>query len=114
MQVILLKMAQTGPNPAVWHEVVLPTAATLKSLGATIQKAFSLSRDRTFEYEVLGCRAPGHRVKLRDLLASGVTRFRYLDNDAQRQKIEIVLVALNDPTAQRRTATDAKRPPSAT
>jgi hypothetical protein len=96
MNVILLKMAKIGENPAVWHEIVLPSIETLKSLGITIQKVFSLSSDRTFEYEVLGCRAPGHRARLRDLLISGIAQFRYLHNGTQKQKIEIVMVPLGN------------------
>ena len=96
MNVVLLKMAQIGDHPTVWHEVVLPSIETLKSLGPTIQKVFSLSNDRTFEFEVLGCRAPGHRARLRDLLISGIAQFRYLHNGAQKQKIEIVMVPLGN------------------
>jgi hypothetical protein len=87
-------MAHLGDDPTVWHEAVLPSIETLKSLSVTIQKAFSFCSDGAFEYEVLGCRAPGCRARLRDLLASGVTRFRYLQSGACKQQVEIVIVRL--------------------
>ena len=94
MNVVLLRMAHLEDDHVVWREAVLPNIETLKSLSATIQKVFAFGNDGAFEYEVLGCRAPGYRVRLRDLLACGVTRFRYLQIGARKQQVEIVIVPL--------------------
>jgi len=106
---ILLRMAHLESYPAVWREASLPNILTLKSLSLTIQEEFALGSEGTIEYEVLGCRAPGHRVRLRDLLASGITRFCYLQNGARPQRIEIVIVP---PTRiNREGLASMKRPP---
>ena len=110
MNVVLLRMAHLGDDPTVWHEAVLPNIETLKSLSVTIQKAFSLGNDGAFEYEVLGCRAPGCRARLRDLLASGVTRFRYLQSDAPKQQVEIVIVPLPRAYLEHSVVGSGKRP----
>lgn len=94
MNVVLLRMAHLEDGPAVWREAVLPSIETLKALSVTIQKAFAFASDSAFEYEVLGCRAPGCRARLRDLLASGVTRFRYLQIGSPKQQVEIVIMPL--------------------
>jgi hypothetical protein len=92
MNAILLKMALLDNYPVVCRETLVPNIATLKSLRRTIQEAFALDDKGTIEYEVLGCRAPGHHARLRDLVVSGITRFRYLQNGARAQRIEIVIV----------------------
>lgn len=94
MNVVLLRMVHLEDNPATWREAVLPNITSLKSLSNTIQETFSLGSEGVFEYEVLGCRAPGCRARLRDLIASGVTKFRYLQSGARKQQVEIVIVPL--------------------
>jgi len=94
MNVVLLRMAYLEHGSAVWCEAALPNITTLTSLSTTIQEAFVLGNEGTFEYEVLGVRAPGGRARLRDLIASGVTRFRYLQSGARKQQVEIVIVPL--------------------
>ena len=106
-------MAHLGDDPTVWHEAVLPSIETLKSLSVTIQKAFSFCSDGAFEYEVLGCRAPGYRVRLRDLLACGITRFRYLQIGARKQQVEIVIVPL-PPTHLEHSAAGSREHPCGT
>lgn len=94
MNVVLLKMAHLENNSAVWHEAALSNITTLRSLTGIIQEAFALGDEGAIEYEVLGSRAPGYRARLRDLVASGVTRFRYLQNSARKRCVEIVIVPL--------------------
>jgi hypothetical protein len=94
MNVILLRMAYFSDGPVVWHEAGLPNVTTLKALSVIIQKAFDLSSEGPIEYEVLGCRAPGCRGRLRDLIISGITRFRYVQNGARKQCVEIDIVLL--------------------
>ena len=110
MNVVLLRMAHLEDDPAVWREAVLPNIETLKSLSVTIQKAFAFGSDGTIEYEVLGCRAPGYRARLRDLLASGVTRFRYVQSGAHKQHVEIIIVPLPRTRLEHSVAGSRERP----
>ncbi len=110
MNVVLLRMVHLEGDPAVWLETAVPNITSLKSLSRTIQEAFSLGKDGTFEYEVLGCRAPGYRARLRDLMASGVTRFRYLQSDGRKQRVEIVIVPSPPAHLEPSTAEGRERP----
>jgi hypothetical protein len=110
MNVVLLRMARLEDDPAVWREAVLPNITTLKSLSSTIQEAFALGSDGAFEYEVFGCRAPGCRARLRDLLTSGVTRVRYLHGGARQQQVEIAIVPMQMAHLERSTAGSSERP----
>ena len=94
MTVVLVKMAHFVEDPAICHEAALPAITTLKSLSGTIQEAFDLGRADAFEYEVLGCRSPGCRGRLRDLMATGITRFGYLHHGAPKTRIEIAIIPM--------------------
>jgi len=110
MNVVLVRMANLQTDPAVWHEAALPNIETLKSLSVVIQRAFALGSERAFEYEVLGCRAPGGRARLCNLIASGVTRFRYLQSGPRQQQVEIEIVPLARAHLGRSTAGSNKEP----
>jgi len=110
MNVVLLRMASLDDGPAVWHEAVLPNITTLKALSGTIQEAFSLGHEGAIEYEVLGCRAPGHRARLRDLVVSGITRLRYLQSGRRKCRVDIVLTPLSASPLDRSIAASKERP----
>lgn len=110
MNAVLLKMALLDNYPAIRHETLVPNIATMKSLSRTIQEAFALDDKGTIEYEVLGCRAPGHGARLRDLVVSGITRFRYLQNGARKRRIEIVIVAPPRTGPEDSTVVNTRRP----
>lgn len=92
MTLVLLRMAQLTPEPATNREIAVPSATTLHALRNTIQDVFGFGKEGTFGYEVLGCAAPGYRAKLRDLVASDITRFRYLQNGSSKYVVEIAIV----------------------
>jgi hypothetical protein len=110
MYVVLLKMALFADGPVVCHEAGLPNITTLKSLSTTIQEVFDLGCDGAIEYEVLGCRAPGCRARLRDLIVSGITRFRYVQNGARKQCVEIDIVMLPRTPIERSVTGAGERP----
>jgi len=104
MNIVLVRMAQLMDATAVCHEAALPANTTLKALSSTIQKVFALGCGDAFEYEVLGCRSPGCRGRLRDLVASGVTCFCYLHHGARKSRVEIVIIPMPRGAFARSTA----------
>lgn len=90
MKQVLVRMYYETDQRAVWREVVASERETLKSLSLTIETVFDLGK-APFEYEVLGWRAPGLRVKMMDLLGSGVTRFRYVPKDASGRPVTVFI-----------------------
>jgi hypothetical protein len=85
-------MAYLTSDSAAKREIAIPTVTTLQSLRGIIQGTFEFVDEGAFSYEVLGCAAPGYRVKLRDLILSGVTQFRYLQDGSPKQIVEIAIV----------------------
>lgn len=94
MTLVLLRMAHMTAGLVDKREIAVPNITTLKSLRSTIQGIFNFGNEGTFGYEVLGCAAPGYHARLRDLVASGVSRFRYLHNGAIKEVVEIAIVSL--------------------
>ena len=109
MNVVLLRMAHLD-DPAVWRETAVPNVTTLKALSRIIQEAFALGGEGAIEYEVLGNRAPGYRARLRDLITSGITRFRFLQSGARKQMVEIVIVPLPRAYLEHSVVGSGKRP----
>lgn len=93
MTLVLLRMAHLTPEPTATCEIAVPSITTLNALRSTIQDTFKFSDEGTFGYEVLGCAAPGYRARLRDLVASGITHFRYLQNGPSKHVVEIAIVS---------------------
>lgn len=94
MTLVLLRMAHLTTDVVDKREIAVPNITTLKSLCGTIQNVFSFSNEGTVGYEVLGCAAPGYHAKLRDLVTSGITRFRYLQNGTSKKVVEIAIISL--------------------
>ncbi|GAA0567680.1 hypothetical protein [Rhizomicrobium electricum] len=89
---VLLRMTYLKSGTAIKRETTIPNSTTLKALRGIIQDLFGLGEAQSCGYEVLGCAASGHRARLRDLTASGITRFHYLQSGASKQAVEIAIV----------------------
>lgn len=103
MDIILLQISVVAGEPYLRCEVEIRARTTLAFLRKVIRTTTGLPDDKMFEYDVMGYRAPGGNATINDLIAQGVTRFRYLHKSTPGWHIELLIEAVNSAPAVNRS-----------